>query len=297
MSKRPAIPNWKVQQAFPIERYPFPADTWFAVTQKMNGVRATFYRGQMIGRNGTVIPGLEHIESALSKFQKVVFDGELVLQDSSGLTDNEAFRKATGIINSDSENKSEIQFMIFDVILLDEFESGKSTLTYKQRSRQLGSLAGDLRQYECVKILPVLYEGTDQSKVETLLNEMVAQDKEGIIVNLDTPYMRTRHKGILKVKRFYTMDLPILRCEEGLGKVSGMLGSLIVQYEDSEVGVGSGFTNEERIALWNKRDKLAGTLVEVKYKDISYDKKTGKKSLQFPIFVRIRDDKTEVSYG
>lgn len=292
--KRPAIPDWKVQQAFAIERHPIRDGVWFSLTQKLNGVRATFYRGKMVGRNGTILLGLAHIEAQLKEFADTVFDGELVLKNADGITDNEAFRKATGIINSDRENKFEIKFVVFDMVPLDEFDSGHSTSTYRTRNESLRALSSKLE--DCVEVLPVLYSGTDQSKIWSILETMVSQDKEGLIVNLDVPYSRTRHKGILKVKRFYTVDLPIIRCEEGAGRLKGTLGSIIVKYLDSEVGVGSGFTDEERHALWGSRESLFGTLVEVKYKDISYDKKTGKKSLQFPTFVRMRKDKTEVSY-
>ena len=126
---------------------------------------------------------------------------------------------------------------------------------------------------------------------------MVKEDKEGLMVNFDVPYRRTRHNGILKVKRFYTMDLPIIRLEEGTGRLKGTLGALVLKYKNNEVKVGSGFTDEQRSEFWAKGESMIDTLCEVKYKEISYDKSTGRESLQFPTFVGIRDDKTEVSYG
>lgn len=146
-------------------------------------------------------------------------------------------------------------------------------------------------------MLPVLYSGTDQQKIWELLDEMVAEDKEGLMVNLDVPYKRMRHKGILKVKRFYTMDLPIVGYEEGSGRLSGTLGAFVLEYKGNEVRVGSGFSDEQRVAFWNDRDNLIGALCEVKYKEVSFDKSTGAESLQFPVFVEIRTDKECVSYG
>ena len=93
------------------------------------------------------------------------------------------------------------------------------------------------------------------------------------------------------------MDLPIVRVEAGTGRLDGTLGAFVLQYENNEVKVGSGFTDEQRTEYWANRDALIDTLCEVKYKEISSDKKTGLKSLQFPVFVCLRDDKTEVSYG
>ena len=117
------------------------------------------------------------------------------------------------------------------------------------------------------------------------------------MVNLDVPYQRKRHKGILKVKRFYTMDLPIVRCEKGSGRLSETLGALVVDYMGNEVGVGSGFTDEQRDWFWIHREEVIGQLAEVKYKEVSTDKKTGEPSLQFPVFVQLRTDKSEVSFG
>lgn len=132
--------------------------------------------------------------------------------------------------------------------------------------------------------------------IETLLDKMVEEDKEGLIVNLDTPYYRKRHSGILKVKRFYTMDLPIIACEEGSGRLAGILGAFVLQYKGNEVRVGTGFTNEQRISFWDNRDALLGSLCEVKYKEISCDKNTGAESLQFPVFISLRTDKDDVSF-
>ena len=56
-------------------------------------------------------------------------------------------------------------------------------------------------------------------------------------------------------------------------------------------------TNVTREELWANSDDYIGKIVEVKFKEKSCDKKTGEESLQFPTFVRFRDDKNEVSYG
>ena len=148
-----------------------------------------------------------------------------------------------------------------------------------------------------LRILPVLYRGNDQSKIDELLEQMVAEDKEGLMLNIDVPYKRTRHKGILKIKRFYTMDLRITGYEEGTGRLEGTLGALVLEYKGNSVKVGSGFTDEQRTELWNNREDIIGSICEVKYKEISSDKNTGLESLQFPVFVQMRFDKSEVSFG
>lgn len=294
------IPEWEVQQAYTVEKYPLKEGTEFWLTQKLNGARATLYEGQLLARSGMPYKGLEHITDVLSWLRVAGFvaDGELTLKDKGDLSDNEAFRVSTGILNSDNVNKTVICYTIFDMIPVKDFDALKPQVTYRYRRDILNQFAERTADTDgAVKVLPVLYHGTDQSKIEELLEQMVREDKEGLMINTDVPYRRTRHKGILKVKRFYTMDLPIIRCEEGTGRLSGTLGAFVLKYKENEVKVGSGFTDEQREQFWNNRDDMEGLLCEVKYKEISQDKGTGLESLQFPVFVGIRTDKTEVSYS
>ena len=293
------IPEWEVQQSYPIDKYPIKAGTEFWLTQKLNGVRATFYNGKLIARSGVPYTGVEHIIERLGWAQDCgyVLDGELTLKDKGDLSDNEAFRVATGVLNSDEVNKTCICYTIFDIVPANDFESANPKLNYNERRMIMDSMSDKL-DTEYTRLLPVLYHGTDQSKIETLLERMVAEDKEGLMLNTNCPYKRTRHKGILKIKRFYTMDLRVIGCEEGTGRLEGTLGALVLDYKGNKVRVGSGFSDEQRADYWAHRDDIiAGEyLCEVKYKEVSSDKNTGLESLQFPVFVRLRDDKSEVSY-
>lgn len=292
------IPDWQVQQAYTIEKCPLEEGTWFSLTQKLNGVRATYFNGHLYARSGDAYTGLGHITNDLAIFGGAyVFDGELTLLDKGSMSDNEAFRAATGIINSDLPDKTSICYTIFDVLPAEEFKNGESSNTYKERRAFLDAISKTvLQRSEYVDILPVLYQGCDQSQIEILLDKMVREDKEGLMVNLDVPYKRKRHNGILKVKRFYTMDLPIVGCEEGSGRLSGTLGAFVLDFNSNKVNVGSGFSDEQRQDFWNRKDDIVGTLCEVKYKEVSHDKKTGLSSLQFPVFVTLREDKSETSY-
>lgn len=73
--------------------------------------------------------GLAHIIRVLNDLVErmeveLVFDGELTLFDKGALSDNEAFRTSTGIINSDATDKTMIGYTIFDVLTADEFDAG-----------------------------------------------------------------------------------------------------------------------------------------------------------------------------
>lgn len=291
-----AVSGWSVQLAQRIDDHPITSGTWFTLTRKLNGVRGTFYRGSIIGRNGVHYCGLEHIEKALSPYMDYVFDGELTLRDPGTLTDSEAFQAAAGLIRRRESDKPNISLTVFDVIPVSEFDAGESSETYAQRRRQLDMMAAELNATGSVRVLPVLYQGADAAVIAPLLRKVTDAGCEGLIANTDTTYQRRRHAGILKIKLFHTMDLPIVRCEEGTGKLAGTLGALIVDFHGAEVGVGTGFTKTQRADLWRRRDELAGTLAEVKYKEVTTNA-TGGKSLQFPVFMDLREDKREASYG
>lgn len=161
----------------------------------------------------------------------------------------------------------------------------------KRRDWRSGEILGITLQ-----VLSPLYQGTDQNKIAEFLDQMVLEDKEGLMANLDTPYKCCRHKGILKIKRFYTMDLLVIRCEEGTGRLAGTLGAIVLDYKGNEVKVGSGFSDEQRAWIWKHSSDVIGYICEVKYKEISEDKSTNLESLQFPVFVSLRTDKDQISY-
>ncbi|MCL2662415.1 MAG: hypothetical protein FWE83_03700 [Oscillospiraceae bacterium] len=296
------IPQWEVQQSYSIEKSPIKDNEWFSLSVKLNGVRGTFYDGKIFSRQGKEISGLEHIISDISrmldKADEWVLDGELVRKNTDDVSDNENFRIGTGILGQDDADKSAMQFVIFDILPKSEFAQGESKLTYKERLAELRALNDKIQilGLTAVTIVEILYTGTDVSKIDILLDEMVTEDKEGLMLNRDSKYACKRHNGILKIKRFYTVDLKVTAVEEGSGRNAGRLGAFVVDYKGNTLNVGSGMSDEQREDFWKRRDKMTDRVIEVKYKEESSDKKTGLLSLQFPIFVSLREEGKEVSY-
>lgn len=301
------IPVWEVQQGYPIDKVKLKDGIWFSLSQKMNGNRGTLYRGDLISRQAQKFKGLDHIKNDLlslydgdvSRRDAWVFDGELIYKNPERMSDGEAFRYGTGLLNSDNKDKTGIKFVIFDVIPVVEFDRGKCTIPYKIRRIGLNCLRAEItrKHLENIEIVPMVYEGTDQSVIPKWLDYAVEHDWEGLMLNTNVPYRRARHNGCLKIKRFYTVDLRIIAVEEGQNRLAGTMGALVVDYKGNELRVGSGLDDATRAAVWANPDDYIGKIVEVKFKEKSCDKKTCAESLQFPTFVRFRDDKNEVSYG
>jgi len=298
------IPTWEVQQAYSIDKYPLKKGEWFSLSEKLNGNRGTYYKGKIISRQGKEFTGLNHIVNDIKvllgdKADSIVLDGELRRKNIDGISDNENFRIGTGILNSDDADKSCINFTMYDVLSVEEFNKGIGTIKYCKRREILNNMRDTIREKHLnnIAIVDMFYEGTDQTQISKYLDKMVSEDKEGCMLDKDVVYKCKRHSGILKVKRFYTCDLKILRLEEGSGRLSGTLGAFVVDYKGNELNVGSGMSDEQRTEFWNKCDELVGRVIEVKYKEESNDKTTGNVSLQFPIFISLREVGKEVSYS
>lgn len=299
------IPVLNVMLGTSIEKCKIPEGTWFAISQKLNGSRCFYYKGKLYTRQGKVYTGCEHIIKDIEtvfptkegRADGFVIDGELVLKDNS-LSDSEAFQKGVGIANSDKESKEELKLVIFDMILTSEFENGLSTLTYKDRKHILQNYQRvfDNVGLTNIEIVPMFYEGTDQNEIWKWLDYAEENDMEGIMINLNTPYECKRTKNLIKVKKFYTLDLKVIDAVEGDGRLKGTLGALVVDYKGNTVNVGSGFSDEQRKEFWENKDSIIGRVIEVKYKEITKNKDTGLESLQFPVFVSLREQGKEVSY-
>ena len=143
----------------------------------------------------------------------------------------------------------------------------------------------------------MFYNGYDHAEIWNWLDYAENNDMEGVIINLDTLYECKRSKNLIKVKKFYTYDLEVVGAEEGDGRNKETLGALVVKYKDNTVNVGSGFSDQERKTLWKNREDIIGRVIEVKFKEVTMDKKTGLESLQFPVFCGIREIGKEPSYN
>lgn len=292
------IPVHEVQQGSPRDKLRLKNSEIFFLTQKLNGVRCTYVNGELISRQGVPFTGLEHIVNELMKLEialgkPTVFDGELIRKNPEGLSDNANFTLGTGIINANEGDKSCIELVLFDLLSFEEFKTGKSKEKYSVRRKILDSCTS--MPMQSVRIVPVEYQGADSTKIDEFLTYADSQGWEGLMLNKDVPYYCKRHTGLIKIKTFKFSDLKIVGYEEGTAKYEGMLGAVIVDYKGNTVNVGSGFTDEQRVEYWAMRYELIGKIAEVKYKEETTDKKSGLKSLQFPVFVQLREDKTEPS--
>lgn len=291
------IPVHAVQLGSPRDKLRLKNGEEFTLTQKLNGIRCTYVDGKMISRQGKEFVGLEHITSELNHINPAwVFDGELIRKNVDGISDNENFRLTTSMVNGEDGDKLGLEFVLFDCLPLSEFIEGKSSAKYVDRRKTLDRM---IKGNDCkyLRAVPLYYQGNDINMIDKYLAEVDNLGYEGLMLNKNNSvYECKRVTSLIKIKSFKFSDLKVIDVLEGDGKYVGQLGSIVVDYKGNAVNVGSGFTDEQRIKYWAIKDKLVGMIAEVKYKEVSKNKDTGLESLQFPIFIQWRNDKTEVSY-
>lgn len=298
------IPTFNVQLAQKYFEKPEKLEgKTFAVTTKIDGGRIIAIKDPAGGVNfytraGQKYEGLVDLEAAFSDSiwpNGIVLDGEITIIDDAGIPSKEAYKKAMKITRSDGD-KHGLKMKIFDILTYEEWINQKCEHTYDQRRLFLNNL-GFCYQSPYFELLPELYRGSDTSKVLKLLDEAIANQEEGVMINIcDAPYEFGRTWSLMKVKKMNTLDLEIVGFEEGSGRLAGTLGAILVRYKNGNfVKVGSGFSDDLRDQIWENQATICGAICEISYFEETTNA-SGGISLRFPVFKDFRPDKTEADF-
>ena len=297
------IPEFDVMLAKKFEEHSHKIKGNFIITEKLDGNRIVVIKEDGIvksfTRQGNQYEGLEEIESDIANLplDNIVLDGELIA-DTKGST-IEIYAETTSKARSKGSNKTGLLFHIFDMLPLSEFKKGISKENCVNRKHKLSCLFADYDLPHCREVKP-LYIGNDLSKVNIWMEHANKNGWEGLMVNLDCPYVCKRSDYILKVKVFNEADVRVLNVLEGTGKNIGKLGSITIQFEHQEqlyeCNCGSGFSDEERELYWNNPELIVGKIVTIGYFEISKNQQDESYGLRFPTWESIiRNDKNEIS--
>lgn len=294
------LPKWEVQQGYPLEKVKLKKDEWIALSLKLNGIRSTYFKGEFKSRQNKLMTGFDHIKADIEKLEEFtgyVFDGEMIRNNIDNIPDNENFRLTTSIVNSDTEDKSEIQLVIFDMLPTDEFIQGSSSKTFKHRMVEMMRVKEIIYELglKNIDVAPIYYNGTDHTRINKILDIVDNQGMEGLMLLRDMKYKCKRHNGCVKCKKFKEIDCKVVGYEEGSGRLENTLGALVVEYKGNTINVGSGYDDFTRKELWENRDEIIGRYITVKYKEETMDKKTKMYSLQFPIYIKLKEIDEEIN--
>lgn len=255
---------------------------WVYFNEKIDGIRCIAKVSEdgtvnFVSRSGKPIPEFltENIEKDLRSvpaFRGKVLDGEIASKNFQDLQ-KVIMRKSADMDSMMIRNSC--RMYVFDILMEGTLEE---RLVYVDM----------LPETVFVKKLKYYKIHSDFSLIKDVAKRYIASGREGIIVKKpDAPYEGKRSFSWMKFKGKESLDLKVIRIERGEGKYSEVLGALVLDYEGKELHCGTGFTDGERLDLWEKRESIPGMICQ-----ISFMEKTNE-SVRHPVFECLRIDKTE----
>jgi len=196
---------------------------------------------------------------------------------------------ANGLINSDTEPDG-VYMMAWDYLTLEEWKEGKSETIYKDRLHQL-----QINIQESPISLVETKFAQNYEEAREFYKSLVQEGKEGTVLkNLDNKFKNGTASDNIKMKEEAVAEFIIIGFQEGEGRLKGTLGALEVKSQDGKVITKvSGFKDDVRKDIWNKREELLNSIVSIKYNGVSKSKGSDVYSLMFAQFDDLRPDKKE----
>jgi DNA ligase-1 len=283
-----------------VDKVHFDKDDWYS-SRKLDGVRLltviddngniNFY-----SREGNEFTTLGVLKEELQGFglKNITLDGELCIVDDEGKED---FKSAVSQIKRKDYTIENPKYKIFDILPTREFREG---IYHRKFSERLQTMISFM-----LKFRPKHIETVRQIKVNSVdhLTEMsqYASDQgwEGLIIKRDIPYVAKRSNDMLKVKKFFEAEYEVIGIEiapartinvtTGLEETIDVMARANILHKGNVVGVGSGWTLDERKKYRDFPSLLVGKQVTVSYFEESQDK-DGKMSLRFPTVKHIWEE-------
>lgn len=278
-----------------------------SMSLKLDGIRMSIVtingETKALSRQGKEITGIDYIIEEYKELglDGYFIDGEIIRYNYNQLPSDENFRLTTQIVNSKSENKQGLEFIVFDMTPIEDYINHFSKLTYRERLNMMGDMIGSKGEY--ISLVEKYGITNNVDEINGMLDRVVSLGNEGLILNAvnSTYEFGKRPKSIMKVKKFSEADVYCYDIFEGDGRLKRTLGGIkckfIYKNQECEVEVGSGFSDAQRKLIFENPELIINRVVAIKFFEISKNATTNKYSLRFPTFIdmeHIRIDKNSL---
>jgi len=290
------IPQFKVALAEAIKDMPdFENEEWFG-SRKLDGVRCIILKENGItkaySRQGKEFETLGNLIDEVNKIEgDFVLDGEVCIVDDNG---NENFQDIMKQIRRKNHTIDNPKMFVFDMLTLQEFakQEGDTPLYVRYEN--------SIHQLHISNCNDNIIEVLDQDFIPNVKyfnhinDEAIAAGHEGIMIRKNSGYKGKRSKDILKVKQMHDAEYKVIGAvngdiriiEDGVEKTIPCLSNIVIEHKGNKVGVGSGFTLEQRKEYYKDHTKILGKIVTVQYFEESQNKQ-GEYSLRFPVLKHV----------
>lgn len=254
-----------------------------ALSYKFDGIRFSIQNGNVYSRTGKIIPN-DHIRNTLLSWDLPNgVDGELV----SGLN----FQDTTSAVMS-FDGTPTFSANIFDIVPIENdkpfkerYNGLREIFSNKFGLKEVGSSSAEHTNIENLWLAKHHFVN-EYSHIEYWIN--IFEGAEGVVLR---PYYGKYYEKMWKIKHKKNSEakvLDIIQLKRKTGELADQVGSLLVEdiFSKKQFNIGTGFTKQNRIDLWNMGDKLIGKFVMYQYDYVStYG------IPRFPRFISIRDEK------
>lgn len=275
---------------------------WY-VSRKLDGCRCIIIVDEdgdveSYSRQGKRFDTLGMIEQEIKSIglTNVVFDGEICMVDDNGV---ESFQGVMKEIRKKNHTMENAMFKIFDCLSLTEFTLGYGD-THLQ-SRLIHLLA--FLDSEDTPHISVLRQELvmDEEHFQEWVTKSSEEGWEGVMLRKNIGYEGKRTKNLLKVKSFHDDEYIVKGVESGEIRhiVNGvdveetMLSRIMIEHKGNVVGVGSGFSMEQRRNFHNDPSLIVGKTITVQYFEESQNQ-NGEFSLRFPVIKHIFENNRDI---
>jgi len=263
-------------------------DGSFFISRKLDGIRCLAFLSsnnvKFFSREGKEIFTLnlikEELYSLCDPWENLILDGELCIYKDS----QEYFNEITKVFRRKDYTIQNPMFYIFDAYSKKQWEGKIIGANYSLYYSNIKTVI-EGQNFKYIKVL-------DQIKLQNEKQLQIPFGWEGFILRKDVPTEFKRSNNLLKVKDFKEEEFKILGIKYGdmmiEGRKQNICSSLSIEYKGYLVDVGSGLSQEQRLAWIDNPNLIVGKVATIKYFSESIDK-NGNLSLRFPIFKGIRE--------
>ena len=281
----------------------FENEMWMC-SRKLDGVRCLAIIDKdgdikFYSRGGNEFLTLDNVKKDLKKLdlRSVVLEGELCIVDEDG---NEDFQSVMKEINRKNHTIDNPLLQIFDFLTIKEFNYQEGTTDLGERLTYIrAGLSGSSYKGKAIQHLKVLEQlwVRDTDSFQIMFDQATEKGWEGLMLRKNCGYKGKRSKELLKVKKFYDAEYIVKSAEfgdmryikEGQEVEERMLSNVIIEHRGNNVGVGSGFSIEERKLFFENPEDIVGKTITVQYFEESKNK-NGEYSLRFPVVKHIYEN-------
>ena len=298
------VPTFKVALANSYDKQKgkvdFNEQTWFA-SQKLDGVRCLAIvddkgKCNFYSRQGKTFETLDTLRKEIESLNlcNMVFDGEVCIVDDNGVEDFQGIMKEIKRKDHTIQNP---KYKVFDYLMLEEFDNQESERNLSDRLGQFTMIYNAFnKQLNCIDLLEQ-WKVDSEEHFQELAELATKNNWEGLILRKDSEYKGKRSNDLLKVKKFFDEEYVVKGIEtsihriilDGLEVEEEMLSNVIIEHKGCDVGVGSGFDQEERRKYFNNPELIIGKTITVQYFEETLNQ-DGCHSLRFPVVKHIYEN-------